>query len=298
MKSLFEGALQKGILDANILAGMYFKQFYFLDKYWITVQVKQQYESEEREWLAFIGGFIFGDPPFSKEIYELFYPHYEKVIDSNIILKSFHYNGLVSHLTAFYFWKFESLSSQKLLFNFINKSAPEGVGDLISFIWQQADYQKSLSEFEQHEFQQLILELWKYLAEKYENSSKEEEQKNLATLAHWIMFAPELNENYTNLILKSCKLLDKTYLTHLLLENLVAIKSKGNPQVAAKAVGEIISALSFKDYISGFDAEYIKELVKFLFVHGQQQVAYEFCNKMAAVHQQFFLREIYEQYSF
>ena len=294
MQSLFEGALQKGILDAKILEGMYFEQFYFLDKDWITEQVKQHYKSEEREWLAFIGGFAFGNPPFNKDLYTIFYPHYERAIENNIKLKSFHNNGLIRHLTAFYFWKYETLSSEKLLFKFLNQSTPDAVSDLISFIWRQEGYQKNLSELEQHEFQQMILELWKYLADKYVNSSVEEEQKNLATLANWIVFAPELNDTYTKLILKSCKHIDKTYSTHELLENLVSLKTKGNPNTAAKAIGEIISSLNFKEYMGDSDKDFIKDLVSFLFAHGQNEVAAEFCNKLASIHQQFYLREIYE----
>jgi hypothetical protein len=176
----------------------------------------------------------------------------------------------------------------------LNLSIPDAISDLISFISQQEDYQKSLSELNQHEFQQMILELWKYLADKYENSSTEEEQKNLASLANWIVFAPELNETYTKLILKSCKHLDKTYSTHELIENLVALKSKGNPNTVAKAIGEIISSLNFKDYMADFDKDFLKDLVSFLFAHGQNQVAADFCNKLASVHQQFFLREIFD----
>jgi hypothetical protein len=138
------------------------------------------------------------------------------------------------------------------------------------------------------------LELWKYLADKYENSSIQEEQINLATLANWIVFAPELNDTYAKLILKSCKHIDKTYSTHELLENLVTLKTKGNSNTVAKSIGEIISSLNFKDYMADFDKNFIKDLVSFLFLHGQNQVAKEFCNKMASDHQQFFLREIYE----
>ncbi len=294
IQSLFEGAMQKGIIDVNILEGMYFEQFYFLDKDWITDQVKHIYKSEEREWLAFIGGFTYANPPFNEDLYTIFYPHYVKAIENNIKLKSFHNNGLVRHLTAFYFWKYETLSSKKLLFKFINLSTPDKVSDLISFIWQQENYQKSLSELDQHEFQKMILVLWKYLTDKYENSSIEEEQKNLALLTNWIVFAPELNLTYTKLILKSCQHIDKIYSTHELLENLVALKTKGSPDIAAKAIGEIISSLGFKEYISNFDQDYIKDLVAFLFAHGQNQVATEFCNKLASMHQQFFLREIYD----
>ena len=176
----------------------------------------------------------------------------------------------------------------------MNQSTTLAISDLISFIWQQEDYQKSLSELDHHEFQQMILELWKYLADKYENSFNKQRQKNLAKLAEWIVFARELNDTYTNLVLKSCKHFDKPYSTHELLKNLVAIKNNGNPNTTAKSIGEIIASLSFKDYMACLDQDFIKVLVSFLFAHGQNQIAAEFCNKLASVHQQLFLREIYE----
>lgn len=294
IKSLFEETLQKGIIDGFILEGMYFEQFCFLDYEWIIEQVKKLYKSEDREWLAFMGGFAFGRPPYNKELYTIFYPHYERAIDNNLRLKSFSNNRLVNHLTAFYFWKYETLSSEKLLFKFINHASPDQVSDLIHFIWRQENYPKTLSEIKKQEFQEIIIDLWKFLTDKYENSSNDEEQKNLATLSNWIVFVPELNEGYTTLILKSCKHIDKIHSTHELLENLVALKKRGNPTTTAKAIAEILSSLNFRDYMASYDQEFIKDLVSFLFANGQKQIAAEFCNTIAAVHQQFFLREIYE----
>jgi len=295
MRSLYETALQKGIIDAYVLEGMYFRQFYFLDKNWITEQVRKYYKIEDREWRAFMGGLAFNDAHFKEDLYILFYPHYERAIDSNVELKSFHHNVLVRHLTSFYFWKYETLSSEKLLFKFINQSKPDGVGDLISFIGQQKDYPKSLSEAEQHEFRHRILELWQYLADKYENSSIEEEQKNLGNLANWIVFASSLDMTYSSLILKSCNHIDKTFATRELLKNLVTIKNNGDPSAAALAIGEIISCMNFKDYIADVDKDLIKELVSFLYAHSQDKVASKFCNKLASDHQHYFLREIYER---
>lgn len=294
IKSLFEETLQKGIIDGFILEGMYFEQFCFLDYEWIIEQVKKLYKSENREWLAFMGGFAFGKPPYNKELYTIFYPHYERAIENNIKFKSFNNNGLVRHLTAFYFWKYETLSSEKLLFKFLNYASSDQVGELINFIWRQENYPKTLSELEQKEFQQIIIDLWKFLSDKYEDSHIEEEQKNLAMLSNWIVFIPELNEGYTSLILKSCKHIDKIHSTHELLENIVALKTKGNPTTTAKAIAKILSSLNFRDYMASYDQEFIKDLVSFLFANGQKQIAAEFCNTMAAVHQQFFLREIYE----
>lgn len=294
IKALFENALGKGIIDAFILEGEYFEQFYFLDKDWIVEQIKQHYTSEKREWIAFMSGLVFGNPPSTKELYLLFYPHYERAIDNNFNQKSFHDNGLARHLTAFYFWNFETLASEKLLFKFLNNSTPDKVNDLISFIWQQEQYYKNLSEIEKQEFQQIILELWKYLADKYENASVEEEQNNLTHLTHWIIFVPELNDTYTQLIVKSCKYLDKVYLTYTLLEKLVILKDKGNPNTAAKSIGKILSSLSFNEYMSDNNKDDIKDLVSFLFAHGQNEIAADFCNMLASNHQQYFLRDIYE----
>jgi len=179
----------------------------------------------------------------------------------------------------------------------LNKTSTDGIQELINFIWRQEDYQKSLSEIEQNIFKEKILELWIYLADKYENSQIEEEQKNLAILVNWIVFAPELNDTYTKLILKSGKRIDKTHSLHELLENLVALKNRGNPNKAAKAIGEIISSLNFKDYMADPDKDHIRDLVLFLFAHGQNLVAAEFCNKMASEYQKFFLRDIFEQNS-
>lgn len=294
IKSLFEESLQKGIIDGYILQGMYFEQFHYLDNDWIIEQVKHHYKCEDREWHAFMGGFVFGRPPNNKELYTIFYPHYKRAIDNNVKFKSFSNNGLVRHLTSFYFWKFETLSSKKLIFKFVNNALPNEVEELINFIWRQENYPNTLSELEQQHFQKIIIDLWEFLAKKYENSTNEEEQKILASLSLWTVFVPELNEVYTTLILKSCKHVYKTYSTHALLENLVTLKTKGNPNTTAKYIGEILSSLNFEDYMADFDKDFIKDLVLFLFVNEQKQVASEFCNKMASVYQLFFLREIYE----
>jgi hypothetical protein len=273
------------------MEGMYFKEFYYLDKNWITKRVQQHYQSKEREWLAFIGGFAFGTPPGNKDLYTLFYPHYEKVIENNI---GFQNDGLIRHLTAFYFWKYETLSSQKLLFKFLNNSTPEKVQHLIRFIGRQEDYQTNLLELEQEYFQQIILELWKYLLEKYTSSIDEKEQKNLATLSNWIVFVPELNDTYNKLILNSCKYIKSVDLTHNLLVNLIRLKNKGNAKVTAKYIGEIILQLFFDGYFSDSVKDLIKELISFLFANEQREIAATFCNRIASDNQQFFLKEIYE----
>jgi hypothetical protein len=296
MQNLFEETLSKEILDGHILEGMYFEQFYFLDKDWITEQVKKHYDIGERQWLAFISGYSFGNAFCSKDIYNLFYPHFDKAIENHVELKSFHNHGLVRHLTAFYFWGFETIADEKLLWKFLNKANPGEVEELVNFVWQQENYKKELTETQQHQFNQIILTLWNYIADRFENPTNEDEQKVLSSLSHLIVFAPELNDTYTQLLLKSCKYAGKNYRTHELIENLVELKKRGNPLVAAKSIAQIINAIEFKEYIAEFDKEHIIELVEFLFKHEQRKEAIAFCNSMA-VNRQLFLKEIYDEYN-
>lgn len=295
IKTLFEGAMEKGIIDTYIMEGLYFEQFCYLDKEWILNQIKSHYVSKEREWLAFIGGFAFGNPPSTKELYLLFSPHYERIIGSKIKLKSHYSNGLARHLTAFYFWGYENLSSNKLLVEFLNNSIPDDVNDLIRFIWQQEQYQNSLSENEQINFQKLILDLWKYLSNKYEKSINEKELENLGLLTNWLVFAKCLNEDYTTLLIKSSKYVDINYSTHILIENLAKLKNKGKPINTAKCVGDILLSMNFKDYYAEYDKELLRELVLFLFDNQQKSTAEIICNRFASLHQLYFLKDIYDE---
>lgn len=295
MKALFEETLEKEILDGHIMMGLYFEQFYFLDRGWIIEQAKKHYTIEEKKWLPFVNGYVLGNALSSKELYDLLYPHFDKVIESKMEVKRFDNHGLVRHLTAFYFWGFETLTDKKLLWKFLNAKGPEQVVELVNFIWQQEDYVKSLTRQERMHFDKIILDLWKFLIAKFGKSEDESEHKVLAALCNWLVFAPELNDTYANLILKSCRYKHKTYSTHELIENLVAIKNVGDPAVVARNIGRVISAMNFSEHISDDDQKNIKTLIIFISANGQRKTAVEFCNKMASLYGQYFLRDLHDK---
>jgi hypothetical protein len=296
MKSLFENTLKIGILDGHIMEGMYFYQFNFLDRKWITEQVKQHYNSGEREWMAFLGGFAFGNPPFNKETYNLFYPHYEKAIANNIEFKSYNDNGLIRHLVTFYFLNYEDLSQEKLLLKFLNTSTADHILKFIQLIWQQKDYLKGITVLQKQNFEKSVIDLWEYISNKYQKPKDEEEQKILAKLSNLIIFLPELDEKNTDLILKSIQQIDKVFSTHYLLESLVVLKNKGNPNKIAYLLGQIISAIPFNYYSVDFDKKNIVELVKFLFVNNQKEMANIFCNRLSSQGHDF-LTELYRSFN-
>ncbi len=295
MKALFEETLQKDILDGHIMMGLYFEQFYFLDRDWIVQQAKKHYDIEEGKWLPFIHGYVLGNALSSKDLYELFYPHFDRAIESKIEVKHFHNRGIVRHLTAFYFWGFETLNDKKLLWKFLNTMEPDCILELVNFIWQQGDYSKSLSESERKNFDKIILNLWKFLVSKFKKSESEDGHKVLAALCNWVVLMPELNDIYAKLILESCKYIHKTYSTHELIENLVTIKEHGDPVMVAKNIGKVISSMDFSDYISEDDKNNIKALVIFANENGQGEMAITFCNNMASVYGQYFLRDLHDR---
>jgi hypothetical protein len=281
IKDLLEESFRKGIIDGYILTGWYFQQFYFLDNDWVIDKIKEHYKLDDKEWIAFFSGFSYGNPPFNKEIYHLFYPHYERAIRTNVKIKSFHNHGIIRHLVAFYFWGFEDLEEEGLLLMLIDKSNHKNILELINFVWRQEGYLKSLSLGEERSFETVILKLWNFLAIKYEIANGEDEQEVLASLSNLLVFAPELNETTTALVLKSCGITGKKFHSHYLIENLNKLKCKTNPLESAKHIGVILNSIQFPQYLSSVDIKHIIDLIEFLYENGQKQCTNEFCNKMA-----------------
>ncbi len=281
IKDLLEETFKRGIIDGYILTGWYFQQFYFLDKDWITNKVEEFYKLEDKEWLAFLSGFAFGNPPFNKDIYQLFYPHYERAIKNDIQIKSSYDRGIIRHIVAFYFWGFEDLQTNGLLKMIINKGNHANILELVNFVWRQEGYLKSLNWQEKKNFEVIIFKLWDYLANKYDNATGEEEQKVLAGLSNLLVFASELNDAYTRLVLKSSSIPDRDFNIHYLIENLIKLIGKGNPEELANYIGIILNSIQFAAYFSSIDEKDIIDLVIFLYENKQKPLADDFCNKMA-----------------
>lgn len=291
-KEFFESAAKKNILDFYILTGWYYQQFYFLDSDWISNKIQSYYKVDKKYWIAFIGGFTLSNPPFNNTVYKLFYPHYERAIKNNISFKSNYGQGLIRHIAAFYFWGYEDLQTKGLLSLIIDENNPNTILELVNFIWCQDKYINGLKEDEVKRFEKIIFELWTILAIKYENSTTEEEQKVLITLSNLLELAPEINDEYTNLLLKSTKIPEKDFHSHYLIENLNKKKEKGDRKVTAKNIGIILNSIEFTSYFSTTDNELIVDLVTFLYQNGQKTAANEFCNKMAKQGHEF-LRDIF-----
>lgn len=279
-KDFFELAVKKNIIDSYILTGWYYQQFYFLDSQWISNKIQSFHEVEERYWLAFIGGFAISDPPFNKTVYKLFYPHYERVINNDINTGNDFGNGIVKHIVAFYFWGYETLQSNSLISLVIEKSNPNTTLELVEYICRQDKYVTGLKKDEVKHFEKIISELWTLLAIKYENPKNENEQKILTALSNLLALVQVLDEDNTNLVLKSTKFSEEDFYTNRLIENLVKRKDKGEATTTAKYIGIILNSIQFGLHFSFFDNKLIIDLVNFLYNNEQKKLADRFCNNM------------------
>lgn len=296
IKILFENSLDNGIIDSYILIGWHFQQFYFLDEEWIKGKVKQFYDLEENKWLAFMSGFAFDNPPFSKEIYYLFYPHYERAIINKYQIKGNQGNGLIRHIATFYFWGYEDLKKEGLLITLLNSGETKSIYELVKFIGWQDLYFNSLNQADAIKFQAIIYNLWYAIIMKFQDSEEIEEQDILVTLLNFLKFISELNENYTKLILKSSVFSVKNLRSHDLIENLVRFIDQKDIIETAKYIAQILISIPFTPYDINYDAISITSLVCFMYENGQEAIADEFCNKVTKQGNDFLI-ETYKKYN-
>lgn len=298
VKSVFEESLKKGIIEGYIIQGMYFQQFYYLDKEWILNQIKANNNVEKKRWRAFMGGFMFGSPPSNEEVYRLMYHHYEKAISSNENINNIHNEGIIRHIVAFYFWGYEDLEKKGLVYLFINNVLPKSIVELINFIWRQRDYFEGLQEDERDSFLEKIIFLWEFIAGKFEDLEDADEGvlEIKMILPNLLVFAPEVNGRIASLIIKSAKYLRKHFYTRKLLENLNLLKIKGERTDTALYIGEILGLLPVNPYYSNYDTQNIVDLVTFLYENGQSDKANDFCNRLAKNGNDF-LTDVYKRFN-
>lgn len=294
IKALFTDSLQKSIIDGYILEGLYFSQFLYLDKDWSLNEQKERLKEGGETWHAFISGLVFGNGSLDPGTYNVLLPQYEKMlavkIDKNIR------SGLIRHIVIFYFYGYEDLKSESLIRKLVDTGEPEAISELIAFIWQQEEYYNSLQREERSKFEKIIKELWEYLLTRFGKTKKEEEKDVLNGIIHFVPFVPELDESYAKLLLDSAKALNKKVVTHHLMEDFVPLVNKGTPLEVAKLFAPILLEIPFNEYISDFEAEPIKTLVRFLYENNQKDSANTFCHKISSLGNDF-LKPLYTEFN-
>ncbi|MDE3212724.1 MAG: hypothetical protein KGM98_05770, partial [Bacteroidota bacterium] len=292
IKDVFESTLEKGILEGYILLGMYLHQFYYLDKPWIETSLKDFYSLEKDKWLAFIGGLNFSSPANTPEMYELVYPHYKKALGVEGAVDSTYRNGIVRHITAYYWWDYDKLDERSLIKELVLKSQPDNVSKLIQFLWEQDKYLTGYTETEQKNIREKTLALWHLMTSRFENDNSDQGNEIIQKLTHLTEYITILNEETAGLLLKSATRAKDYHSVNDLLEILVKQKSNSNAHLVAR----ILEAIQFSEYMHDDQQNLIRELVIFLFSNGQLEVAGFICNKLTIQGYEF-LKDVYFQFN-
>lgn len=296
IKDLYNELIKKEIIDSFILEGMYFEQFYFLDKNWIIDRVNENLNNNEKYLLAFLGGFSFTYGPQHEEIYRLLIPHYKKAISLNKLFSSGMDKGLIRHIVTFYFWDFEQLNDGGLLYQLINEGHTDSINDTINFIGFQDDYFESLNEGEKIEFEKMIDKLWEYVLNKYQSIENTGNELMVSSLINFIKYLHEFNERNVSMILKSSLNIVKFHHTYDFLKSILDVSKRTEISSASKYVGKLLNSISYKSYIPDFETDIILELTKMLYENNQKEYGNDLCNKLSEEGHEF-LKETYKFYN-
>src|SRR5699024_9759165 len=137
----------------------------------------------EKEWKAYMGGYLFDYPANNKETYKLMYPHYKMAIERNAKFGDFGYSRTVNHIAAFYLWEIESLKEGDLITELINKGKTEDLSRLANFFWE---VHGQIRGKQREQLRPKILELWQRILEKIESSELEEKEKAFSNLSKFM----------------------------------------------------------------------------------------------------------------
>lgn len=298
VKQIFEDSFRKEIFDFYIIEGLYLPQFSYLDEDWIAEKIKSLHSASKEQCYAFMGGLVFAEPPRTKKMYQLIRPYYEKVIlnpdeESN----SLYDKGLVRHLVAFYFWQFEDLGEDSLIYKLMNTGDLSATRELVHFVSIQQAYYNSLHDNEKKKFEGIIFQLWRFIENKYKGIKGEEEEKLLAGLPNLLTYAHKLDTQTTELILSSAPHINNHIGIEELLENLDRLKNKGDHTETANFISQIIKSLDLRNYYLGEEEKaLITRIAVFLFENGQKDQAGAICNRLSQSGHDF-LNEVFLKYT-
>ncbi|WP_028788075.1 PIN domain-containing protein [Terrimonas ferruginea] len=296
VKAAFEATMRKGIIDGFILQGMYFHQFYWLDKNWLTQHVNSLLTIEEDKWMAFMGGYSFSNAPNSKEVYAMMYPHYEKVIEKQLEFSNFNERTIVLHLVSYLFWGYETIKEKKLSYLYLTVMPPEAVSDFIQFISRNEKYYNQLKEEDKPAFQAIILSVWQLVHERFSTPDTEDEKTTVAALAKFLPFMATLDDTVTALILDSVTVMSEYYHWHELIEDLLTISETATNNQTAANIGKILLASDGLPLHTSYESEKLITLVTYLYENGQKATANKICDAISRQGNDF-LREVYKKYN-
>lgn len=294
LKELYEDVLGKKIIDSFILVGFYFPQFNYLDKVWTQEKIKEFEGIDEKEWKAFMGGYLWSYPAKNKEIYKLMLPHYRRSINTNATLGEFDYKSTVDHIAAFYLWGIEGIEDGVLINLVIENGRSEELSRIPNFFWEINDQIKGN---QREELRPKILQLWQRIHERVEGAELKEKEKVLSNLSKFMKYFDRLDDDIAPLVKASAPFVNHNFNVPFFLEELNRLKNYSHSKETAKHIGEILMAM-LKEFTPDFQESDIKELVAYMYGFKEDKEIRDLADSICAEYAKRgkeFLRELFNQ---
>ncbi|MEX0723500.1 MAG: hypothetical protein WD053_06475 [Gracilimonas sp.] len=294
LKELYEGVIRKNVIDSFILVGFYFPQLNYLDKVWTQEKIKKFEGIDEKEWKAFMGGYLWRYPARNKEIYKLMLPHYRRSINTNATLGDFDYKSTVNHIAAFYLWGIEGIEDGELINLIIENGRSEDLSRIPNFFWEVNDQIKGN---QREELRPKILQLWQRIHERVEGAELKEKEKVLSNLSKFMKYFDRLDDDIAPFIKASAPFVNHNFNVPFFLEELNRLKNYSQSKETAKHIGDILMSM-LKEFTPDFQESDIKELVSYMYAFKEDNEIRDLADSICAEYTRRgkeFLRVLYKE---
>jgi len=300
IRETFEASLERIIYAYGIL-GSSLNLLFHLDKGWLYNKVEELIAVDTPKWAMFFACSLWKNPMADKKLYEILHFHYKRTIEENQ-LNAVSYihndNAFVWHLNHFYaFWDYDTFDDSGLILLFLNKAESKMIKELIQTVTRnKQDYHEYFKNdtVQIADFENRIITLWQYIANKFQNTNNENDISVLNTALNFMDLMPKITEAYTNLILVSSPYA-QYHETHTIVRNLMRLHSEGDAVEISQHIGKILHSMPYDNRLE-MDENDLKILVTFLYKNNQHDIANKVCDKITKKGYNFLL-DIYNRYN-
>jgi len=309
IRDIYDAMLQNNVDEAFTLLGQYMPNFMYLDKAWVIAKIGELEKQKDPYWSYFMSGYFYGRKVFF-DVFKLMMPYYIRAIRSEFKDKTAE-ERFIQHIAIGYLNDLVEIKKESLLDKLIEKSNPKQIDILVSYFRNQwrglLDAKEKLDETTK--IRNTVINFWRHLYQKYKEKPElsDDDREILSQLLDLTILLPKLDEeNYKWIVFSLSESKHKRFYEPIhLIEDLKALKEKGDQPEAGRLVGKIFLEI-LKKYIPFTFKDNIKEIVEFLYTQDDAEIkayAKEICNIYAekGVYDektgQLFLRDVYEQHN-
>lgn len=278
IKTKYEEVLNKKIIDAYTLFGLYILQLNYLDRTWVANKINEfesLYEKQVDLWESFMTGYLHGHN-INNIIFEQMNTHYIKGLDYEF-KNSYAGEGIVQHIAIGYL---RNIPKSIELFEKLKKDwIISKVEAFIKFLWTQTDYiLKDYMDDKENDKKTEIIDkikkFWQFIFDRYKNkmSLNDEDKGILSDMCLIVLYIVPIDESSKEWIKLVARHVEYKFNSTQFIESLNKMKNIGDPKITAGYIGEIFNEILYYS-MPTFPEELIRELIKFIKDNNQSKLS-------------------------